>query len=310
MNTVDVVIPTYKPGKRLAYILQMLNNQTRSINKIILMNTEKKYYDAFEKKYSEIKQYNNLLVYHVSKDEFDHGKTRGIGVSYSDADYFICMTDDAIPYDNQLVEKLIKPIEEGLAASSYGRQLAKKDISEAEKFTRRFNYPVKSFAKTKDDIERLGIKTYFCSNVCAAYDRSIYNELGGFPERTIFNEDMIYASKVINAGYTIWYEADAKVIHSHKYTNWQQLTRNFDLGVSHSQYADIFSKVPPAKEGVKLVKATVNHLISVNKAWQIPSLFITSGFKYAGFFLGKRYRMLPKGLVKKISMNKSYWNKR
>ena len=31
---------------------------------------------------------------------------------------------------------------------------------------------------------------------------------------TIFNEDMIYAAGVIQAGYAIAYAADAKVIHS------------------------------------------------------------------------------------------------
>ena len=36
-------------------------------------------------------------------------------------------------------------------------------------------------------------KTYFCSNVCAAYKKSIYEEIGGFVKKAIFNEDMIYA---------------------------------------------------------------------------------------------------------------------
>lgn len=36
-------------------------------------------------------------------------------------------------------------------------------------------------------------KTFFCSNVCAMYRRSIYEKLGGFVKHTIFNEDMIFA---------------------------------------------------------------------------------------------------------------------
>ena len=35
------------------------------------------------------------------------------------------------------------------------------------------------------------------------------------------------------------YAADAKVIHSHNYSGWQQFTRNFDLGVSHVQYLSL-----------------------------------------------------------------------
>ena len=58
-------------------------------------------------------------------------------------------------------------------------------------------------------LRRLGIKTFFCSNVCAAYRREIYEELGGFVKHTIFNEDMIYAAKAVEAGYAIAYAADA-----------------------------------------------------------------------------------------------------
>ena len=43
----------------------------------------------------------------------------------------------------------------------------------------------------------MGIKTYFCSNVCAAYKKDIFEKLGGFVDRTIFNEDMIYAGNLI-----------------------------------------------------------------------------------------------------------------
>ena len=55
-----------------------------------------------------------------------------------------------------------------------------------------------------------GIKTFFCSNVCAAYRREIYEELGGFVRHTIFNEDMIYAAKAVEAGYSVAYAADAQ----------------------------------------------------------------------------------------------------
>ena len=38
---VDVVIPTYKPGKKFSRLLKMLEKQTYPIGKIIVMNTEK-----------------------------------------------------------------------------------------------------------------------------------------------------------------------------------------------------------------------------------------------------------------------------
>ena len=154
---------------------------------------------------------------------------------------------------------------------------------------------------------RLGIKTYFCSNVCAAYKRDIFEQLGGFVNHTIFNEDMIYAAGVIQACYAIAYAADAKVIHSHNYSGWQQFTRNFDLGVSHVQYPAVFDGVPPEGEGMKLVKKTAVYLAKT-APWLLPKLIWQSGMKWLGYRFGKKYQKLPPGLVRFCSLQKGYWN--
>ena len=99
---------------------------------------------------------------------------------------------------------------------------------------RSFNYPEQSSVKSLADIDKYGIKTYFCSNVCAAYDKGIYLKTGGFTERAIFNEDMICAGTMIQKGYSVVYAADARVYHSHNYSGKQQFHRNFDLGVSQA----------------------------------------------------------------------------
>ena len=175
-----------------------------------------------------------------------------------------------------------------------------------ERYTRQFNYPEQSSVKTKADLLRLGIKTYFCSNVCAAYKRDIFEQLGGFVNHTIFNEDMIYAAGAIQAGYAIAYAADAKVIHSHNYSGWQQFTRNFDLGVSHVQYPAVFDGVPPEGEGMKLVKKTAVYLAKT-APWLLPKLIWQSGMKWLGYRFGKKYQKLPPGLVRFCSLQKGYW---
>ena len=127
-------------------------------------------------------------------------------------------------------------------------------------------------------------------------------------ERTIFNEDMIYAGTLVKAGYGIAYEAEAKVIHSHNYSCMQQFHRNFDLGVSQAQYPEIFADVPSEGEGMKLVKKTFSYLIKIGHIWLIPGFVMQSAFKYAGYFLGKRYRKLPRKMILWCSMSPSYWS--
>ena len=309
MKTVDVIIPVYKPDDKFKKLISRLALQTYKVNKIIIINTEEKFFDEYFYGTGFLERFHNLDVHHISRLEFDHGKTRRLAASYSDADIFICMTDDAVPMDDKLVEKMVMPIISGEAKVTYARQCADKHAPAIEKYTRKFNYPMNSRVKTIADKDELGIKLYFCSNVCAAYEKATYNELGGFIERTIFNEDMLFASKVIGAGYAIKYVADAKVNHCHVFTNMQQLHRNFDLGVSQAEHPEVFADMPSTGEGMKLVKKTTKYLIRKHKYLDVPRLYINSAFKFAGFWLGKRYDKLPLFLVKKLTMNPLYWDK-
>lgn len=307
MSKTDVIIPVYKPTKKLFTLLDGLKEQTMPVNRIILINTEQGYFDTLITGTDFWQKYKNVTVKHISKREFDHGYTRRRAVAESDAEYFVMMTDDAIPADAFLLEKLLAPVVEGRAGMSYARQLTVESSSVIEKFTRKFNYPEESVLKSREDMAEKGIKAFFASNVCAAYDRKTYDALGGFVKHTIFNEDMIYARKLIDAGGKIAYVAEAKVYHSHNYSGKQQLQRNFDLGVSHAQYPDIFGGISTESEGVRLVKSTCRYLFTIRKPWLIFQLFWQSGCKYVGYFLGKRYRLLPDRAVKAFSMNKEYW---
>lgn len=305
---VDVIIPVYMPDRSFLQLIEKLANQSIPVNKIIIMNTEEKYFDklAYENRFFE--KYLNVKTYHLSKKEFDHGMTRRTGVLKSDADIFIMMTQDAMPQDANLIEHLVSALEEEQCACAYARQLPREDCSEAEKYMRHFNYPPKSRMKSLKDLGELGIKTYFCSNVCCAYRRDIYDKVGGFVKQAIFNEDMLYAAKVMKEGYKVAYVAEAKVIHSHNYTCKQQFQRNFDLGVSQADHPEVFADVPSEGEGIRSVKKTIKHLRKNGFTGKIPYVILQSGCKYIGYRLGKSYEHLPKKLVMKCTSNKDYWS--
>ncbi len=307
MIKVDVIIPVYRPSQGFLQLLEMLDKQTLKAEKIILINTEQKYFDELTEGMNLLNQYHNLVIRHISKEEFNHGRTRNLGVSLSDSPFFIMMTDDALPVDEKLIERLLAPFEEESVGMTYARQVPARGCGGIESYTRSFNYPAVSHVYTAKDLPTKGIKTFFASNVCAAYRKSIFQELGGFIDNTIFNEDMIYARGVINKGCGIAYAADACVSHSHNYSGLQQFERNFDLGVSHAQHPEVFANLSTESEGIRLVKQTCAYLLREKKPLLILKLVWLSGCKYAGYFLGKRYGHLPKGLVRLFSMNKGYW---
>ena len=303
----DVIIPVYQPDVGLFTLLNRLERQTVPVQNIILMNTEREYFERLVRGMEFADRYPKVKVWHVSKREFDHGATRHQGVLHSDADVFIAMTQDALPADERLVERLTGALSDRVAAA-YARQLPSAGCRETEKASRLFNYPPVSAIKTEADLERLGVKTFFCSNVCAAYRRDVYDASGGFIRHTIFNEDMIYAAGVIKAGYGIAYVAEARVFHSHNYTNLQQLRRNFDLGVSQADHPEIFADIPSESEGKKLVAETFSYLKNRKKLHLFPGFCIQCGFKYMGYLLGKRYKRLPRKWVLRMTANQEYWN--
>ncbi|MDD6734082.1 MAG: glycosyltransferase [Lachnospiraceae bacterium] len=307
---VDVLIPSYKPKERFLQIIDRLEHQTYPVHKIIVVNTEEKYMNNLIYGHIFENEHNMVSITNISKMEFDHAKVRRDMVSRSEADIFICMTDDALPKDQNLIANLIEPILSKKAQASYARQLPNKDCKLAEAYSRIFNYPPKSRIKGKEDEENLGIKTYFFSDVCAAYDRKIYDEIGGFVDYAIFNEDMIYAHKLLNHGYKIAYVAEAQVYHSHNYSNKEYFKRNFDLGVSQAEHPEVFSKLSSGAEGKKLVFATIKYLSKHGKWYFVPGFIVTSACKFLGFKLGKNYEKLPESLVKKCTLNTEYWMKK
>ena len=308
---VDVIIPVYRPDDRFFTLLDRLAKQTVRPRRIILMNTEESLWDAAKgtEKLGRTAAAGLCEIHHVTKAEFDHGTTRNLGVSFSETPYFVLMTQDAVPVDTHLLEKLLKRIK-GRVRMCYARPLPAKDADLIERYSRHFNYGPESLTKTVSDLPHLGIKTWFASNVCAAYDRSVFDKLGGFADHSIFNEDMIYCAGLLKAGYAARYCADARVVHSHHFTGIQQLRRNFDLAVSQADHPEVFEGIWSESEGVHMVMNTVRWLCRKRRVDLIPELIWVSGCKYIGYRLGKAYRKLPVSLVKRISTNRSYWEQR
>ncbi len=304
---VDVIIPTYKPDQQFLLLMDRLEKQAVRPDKIIIINTGKAYFEQLitEKAFLDI--YDNAVIVHVGEPEFDHGGSRNLAVSLSQSPSFIMMTQDAVPSDNFLIGNLLKALDDKKTAVAYARQCPTEESNQLERYVRAFNYGEEPLYKTEQDLKSLGIKTYFCSNVCAAYNAEVFERLGGFVGRTIFNEDMIYAATAIKAGYAVQYVPAAAVIHAHNYTNRQQFCRNFDLGVSHADHPEVFDGLSSESEGLRMIRSAAVYLLKNGAPWLILKLFTQSLSKYRGYYLGKRYQKLSRKRILRFTMNPYYW---
>ena len=87
---VDVIIPTYRPGSEFRQLISKLQEQEYPIHKIIIINSEVGEFPQM----LESEPYQ-IEVTHIRQEEFDHGGTRNMGASISQADIVLYMTQDA-----------------------------------------------------------------------------------------------------------------------------------------------------------------------------------------------------------------------
>jgi len=246
----------------------------------------------------------------IPQNEFDHGGTRAKAAKIATGEVLVFLTQDALPYDKFSIENIVEVFKDEKVGAAYGRQLSYQNTNLFGKHLRKFNYPDKTLTKTKKDIPQYGIKTAQLSNSFAAYRKSVLLETGNFKDNLILGEDVYTGAKMILAGYTLVYSAEAKVYHSHSYTVWEEFKRYFDIGVFHKCESWILEEFGKAEgESMKYIKSEVKYLLD-NGAWYLlPEFIVRNGMKYLGYKSGQNYEKLPIWMVKKFSMHHRWWDK-
>jgi len=221
---VDIICPLYNAEEYIESLQKSFEMQENvDINQIKYIITKGK--DKTEEKVKNLKCTYDI----INPEEFSHSLTREKAAFDSKADILVFVTQDVIIKRTDWLVNLIKPIEEEKVSACYSRQIC--NNNSIEKYTRESNYPEESRIISKDDIEDLGLKTFFFSDASSAIKRDIFVKLNGYDNKNLaISEDMYIAYKLIMNGYKIKYCADSQVIHSHDFTFKQQYKRYYDTG--------------------------------------------------------------------------------
>ena len=245
----SVIIPTLNAEKELPALLKALEGQTAAPEEILVVDSE-----STDRTQEICRASGRVRLLTVRRQDFDHGRTRDEALRQCAGDVVVFLTQDAVPADEKCLEHLIRPLGEAGVAVSAGRQLPRTDATPMEKLVRSFNYPAEGHIRSEEDVARMGIKAFFCSDVCAAYNREIYEKLGGFDFPLKTNEDMFFAARAIRGGYRVAYAADARVVHSHNFSLGEQYRRNRIQGYEIERHRDLLGPVSQESEGKKLVR--------------------------------------------------------
>ena len=111
IKSFDIIIPVFRPGETFLRLLSCLESQRLKYSKLIIFNTVPDNDPSMREKLENmlsftVKDMENVIIRHISEAEFDHAGTRRAAAALSKADAFICMTDDAVPADECLIERL------------------------------------------------------------------------------------------------------------------------------------------------------------------------------------------------------------
>lgn len=301
---ISLIVPTLNAGQYIEPLLQRLKLQTVPIDEIVVIDSE-----SDDDTVAKAQKFDGVKTMTVLRKDFNHGGTRDLAIQQTTGDIILCITQDALPCDEFYVERLIAPFaEDEKIAMASGRQVPRPDANPIEKLTREFNYPEICFTRSKEDIPRLGVKTFFASDCCSAYCRSAYEAIGGFDKHILINEDMKIAAQFIYAGYKIAYVGTAGVWHSHNYTLKQQYIRNFDVSAFMTMHPELFANISATSEGIKMVKWVEKKLLSQGKLFSAAYYVVESGVKFLANRKGRNYKEMSLTQLKKNSMHKNYWD--
>jgi glycosyltransferase involved in cell wall biosynthesis len=304
-SRVGLVIPTLNAGNHLDRLLPALRSQTLVPARFLVIDSSSR--DETVARFRAA----GAEVRLIAPESFDHGATRQMAVDVlDDVEFIIFLTQDAIPAHPEAFAKLIAPFRDSDVGATYGRQLPSPEAGPIGAHARLFNYPERSHVRTMADAPRIGIKTIFCSNSFAAYRRAALIEAGGFPEGTIFGEDMLVAASLLQRGRRVCYAAEAKVYHSHDYGLAEEFRRYFDIGVLHDTQSELlrpFNRM--GGEGLRFLGSELSYL-RTRAVNVIPLALLRTLLKYGGYRLGRVAQYLPVALNRRLSMNRRYWMNR
>lgn len=303
---ISIILPTYNAENYIESFFQKLYENLKNCgekSEIIVIDSS-----SSDGTVDLVKKFG-ARVYVIPKIEFDHAGTRSKAAKLATGEILIFFTQDALLYDEHSISNLISHFKDRDVGAVYGRQIYYENASPFGRHLRLFNYPDEFLTKKYKDKDKYGIKTAFMSNSFCAYRKAYLDRIGYFKDRLIIGEDTYAGALLLKAGYTIIYEPKAIVFHSHNYSVFEEFRRYFDIGVFHNSNKWLLEEFGSAQgEGKRYIKSELFFLVRNGQYKFLPEYVIRNILKFTGYKLGMNYKILPKFLINKFSMHKSWWN--
>lgn len=241
----SVFIPTFNAGPQFKTVLHRLTEQEAPFKYDILVIDS----GSSDSTLAVIESFKgkNVRLQQIANQEFQHGRTRNLGIASTEGDYVAILTQDALPCDRHWLARLIG----GFAVSPriggvIGRHKA---YPEHGPFAARdldgmfdrladlgplysLDQGLPSFIYPSGLPWQMTLQFYSDNN--SAMARAVWKVLP-YPEID-WGEDQVWAWEVLRAGFHKAYVDDACVFHSHRYTPEERYNVSVTEGSFFARY--------------------------------------------------------------------------
>lgn len=221
----SVIIPTLNGGELLVQVARALVVQEFKYKwEVVIIDSDS--VDDSTRNVSKIFSASKIphKIIRIPSNEFQHGASRNLAISKAEGEIVCLLTQDSIPANSQWLNEITKSFfEDENICGVFGRHIAHKGHPRlvSRDLSRHFDYMNTQKVRFINNQESYDTNTslrqflHFFSNNNSALRKKTWEEIP-FPE-VDFGEDQTWAQRVLEFGYSIAYENNAVVKHSHFY---------------------------------------------------------------------------------------------
>ncbi len=231
---VSVIIPTRNPGEGLKTLLETLFKQKCELGfEVIIIDS-----GSTDGSLSFCQGYPVRLI-QIERHDFHHARTRNVAIGAAHGEYCVLTVQDAIPCSENWLSSLVMPAhlnEE--VAGVFGQQVSRDNATLLSRSCKVNWYNSWSQHYREQQMqaipkglswESLGLETQKrlarFDNVNGCIKKSVWQNIP-FPD-VPYAEDVAWAIEALKNHYTLCWQPDAQVFHSHNRTLGYELKRSF-----------------------------------------------------------------------------------
>lgn len=271
-HKVSIVIVTYNGAGFLDEVITMIKKQKVDFSyEIVFVDS------GSTDGTLEIIKKHKYTFYSINKGDFNHGLTRNFGVSKTNGEIIVVLTQDAIPKDENWLRNIIKYYDDEEVGGVYVKQVPRSDCDYItakrinDSFIGRDKMIVNQIKNFKEyanfnPYQKYAVTTF--DDVCSSFRRSFW-ERNPY-RKMVFGEDLRFGIDIILAGKKIVYTPEAPVIHSHNRSVIYEYKRHY---LCHLLFLDFYDLA--AVPNKKVLFTTIRSLIikDLKYMWRLPLSF-------------------------------------